>query len=990
GPVFAPPPLTGFLLDPPGSCQAFISQRPSSPPGTAWPLGGPDEGVVDWLDDEVEVEGVLHQVLRVAPLQVSVRQEVACLLAALVETIGVADQQAAVLTSPYQHRLLEAHASSVATAAGRRDHKARSAVLWASCRQGSAGGICVDRPQADRQPARREEHVPGDPAAGVVAARAQLCLEAGAAIVTGWVVDYPGGAPGGCEVVAGQEGTAVDVEELGVVQRGGGVELVGLKQEVGHCLPVARQGSRARLQLKKLCRRDHRVADGTQSPLCHRGGWPHPAQPRLQRMEQLQLILQHQVRARQELSQQLRAHRAPLGARCNSRQVPGQEPQAALSKGLIPGAHRVVVPAHRRASTSRQVSAHIVSHAPLQGDHTVFGGQPVQGDGLAQQHPPPRSGCSAAAGTAHCVAQAAGDGRGRLGPHRCLLPAPNHVASIALTQQLLQVLEQHLCPLTCTSGQAHQGQDGPEAAPGPRPGSHTRGWHQPPFLSSHPPPTQPLPWIGGKWPQLSPRQPLEPESGSPRGYCAAAEPLLGRFRFLKGRQGAPGPLAVTGPEGPSPSPNPKATLSLAQSTLGSSLLECHVSQLQRKDLEEEREGAVQASTTPPPPFWGGLALQRGRQGQGTGGGWSAQSRVDTDLGVRTGLLGCRDQKAYPAALSPAARPGETLLPTPNGSPPGQEFEGYWPEIPEKSPCVAGVAPVIYYSILLGLGLPVNLLSAVALGRLAARTRKPSYYYLLALTASDIITQVVIVFMGFLLQGAVLARQVPQAVVRTANILQFAANHASVWIAVLLTVDRYRALCRPLHHRAASSPGCARRAIAAVLAAALLTGIPFYWWLDLWRDEVPASTLDEVLKWAHCLTVYFIPCGIFLTANSAIICQLRRRSQGALRPWVGKSTAILLGVTTLFTLLWAPRIFVMLYHLYVEPVYRDWRVHLALDVANMAAMLNTTVNFGLYCLVSKTFRATVRDVVHEVHLPCTLGSRPEESALKFPGLPKGAE
>uniref|UniRef100_A0A452TR66 G protein-coupled receptor 142 n=1 Tax=Ursus maritimus TaxID=29073 RepID=A0A452TR66_URSMA len=339
-------------------------------------------------------------------------------------------------------------------------------------------------------------------------------------------------------------------------------------------------------------------------------------------------------------------------------------------------------------------------------------------------------------------------------------------------------------------------------------------------------------------------------------------------------------------------------------------------------------------------------------------------------------------------------PQATLLPAANGSGTSQEWEGHWPETPEQSPCVVGVVPVIYYSVLLGLGLPVNLLTTVALARLATRTRKPSYYYLLALTASDIVTQVVIVFVGFLLQGAVLARQVPQAVVRSANILEFAANHASVWIAVLLTVDRYSALCHPLQHRAASSPGRTRWAIVTVLGAALLTGIPFYWWLDVWRDVDPPSMLDEVLKWAHCLTVYFIPCGVFLVTNSAIVCRLRRRSQSGPRPRVGKSTAILLGVSTLFALLWAPRIFVMLYHLYVAPVHRDWRVHLALDVANMAAMLNTAVNFGLYCFVSKTFQATVREVVHDAHLPCTLGSRPEgavgNSVLKPPGPPKGAE
>uniref|UniRef100_A0A2I3G148 G-protein coupled receptors family 1 profile domain-containing protein n=1 Tax=Nomascus leucogenys TaxID=61853 RepID=A0A2I3G148_NOMLE len=290
----------------------------------------------------------------------------------------------------------------------------------------------------------------------------------------------------------------------------------------------------------------------------------------------------------------------------------------------------------------------------------------------------------------------------------------------------------------------------------------------------------------------------------------------------------------------------------------------------------------------------------------------------------------------------AGQPQVTLLPTPNVSGLSQEFESHWPEIADRSPCLAGIIP----SVLLGLGLPVSLLTAVALAHLATRTRKPSYYYLLALTASDIIIQV----------GAVLARQVPQAVVRMANILEFAANHASVWIAILLTVDHYTALCHPLHHRATSSPGRTRRAIAAVLSAALLTGIPFYWWLGVWRDTDSPSTLDE----------------------------------SGLQPRVGKSTAILLGITTLFTLLWAPRVFVMLYHMYLAPVHRDWRVHLALDVANMVAMLHTAANFSLYCLVSKTFRA----VIHDAYLPCTLASQPEGMAAKpvmeTPGLPEGAE
>ena len=53
------------------------------------------------------------------------------------------------------------------------------------------------------------------------------------------------------------------------MQRRGGVELVGLKEQVGHRRAVARQGGRARLKLKQLRRRDRGVTDGAQRALGH-------------------------------------------------------------------------------------------------------------------------------------------------------------------------------------------------------------------------------------------------------------------------------------------------------------------------------------------------------------------------------------------------------------------------------------------------------------------------------------------------------------------------------------------------------------------------------------------------------------------------------------------------------------------------------------------------------------------------------------------------
>lgn len=268
---------------------------------------------------------------------------------------------------------------------------------------------------------------------------------------------------------------------------------------------------------------------------------------------------------------------------------------------------------------------------------------------------------------------------------------------------------------------------------------------------------------------------------------------------------------------------------------------------------------------------------------------------------------------------------------------------------------------------------VNILTAVALTRLASRTKKALYYYLLAVTGSDILSQLFIIFVGFLLETAVFHREVPTLLLHSVSAAEFAANHASIWSTVPLTVDRYVALCHPLLHRQISYPARTRRIIAAVLVLSLASGLPFFWWSDMWRNSHPPTALDAVLIWTHVIIIYFLPCSIFLVLNSLIIHTLRVRQRqqcsrdergpkSAPPRRLGKTTAMLLAITSVFSVLWAPRTVVVIYHLHVSSVHRDWRVHLVYDLSNMLAMLNTAVNFFLYCFVSKPFRGAVRDVV----------------------------
>ncbi|KAF3854003.1 hypothetical protein F7725_014691 [Dissostichus mawsoni] len=301
-----------------------------------------------------------------------------------------------------------------------------------------------------------------------------------------------------------------------------------------------------------------------------------------------------------------------------------------------------------------------------------------------------------------------------------------------------------------------------------------------------------------------------------------------------------------------------------------------------------------------------------------------------------------------------------MIDWPNVTASSQQELGLKPEELQKSKCVLGFIPVIYY---------INILTAVALSRLASRTKKALYYYLLAVTASDILSQLFIIFVGFLLETAVFHRDVPILLLHSVSAAEFAANHASIWSTVPLTVDRYVALCHPLLHRQISYPARARKIIGVVLGLSLVSGVPFFWWSDMWRNSNPPTALDTVLIWTHVTIIYFLPCSIFLLLNSLIIhklkvrqrqqpCQEEGGSKIASPRLLGKTTAMLLAITSVFSVLWAPRTVVVIYHLYfTETGASTWPT-----TSNMLAMLNTAVNFFLYCFVSKPFRGAVRDVL----------------------------
>uniref|UniRef100_A0A3B4AIG7 G-protein coupled receptors family 1 profile domain-containing protein n=1 Tax=Periophthalmus magnuspinnatus TaxID=409849 RepID=A0A3B4AIG7_9GOBI len=279
----------------------------------------------------------------------------------------------------------------------------------------------------------------------------------------------------------------------------------------------------------------------------------------------------------------------------------------------------------------------------------------------------------------------------------------------------------------------------------------------------------------------------------------------------------------------------------------------------------------------------------------------------------------------------------------------------------RSRCVLGAVPVVYYTVLLCVGLPVNCVTLAALYRLSSRSKSPLYSFLISITAADILAQVCIVLVDFLLETAVFHRAVPPLLLHAVSAAEFAANHASIWAAVPLTVDRYVALCHPLLHRRIRSPTRTRRTIAVVMALAFASGIPFFYWPDLWRTQAPPSRWDAALIWSHVTIIYFLPCSIFLTLNSRIIWTLRLR----LDPGSDLKNPLRTPSSPLPPPSPSRSLLALLLHLHVATVNRSWRVHLLYDLSNMAAMLNTALNLLLYSATSRPIRRTARNIICEV-------------------------
>lgn len=211
--------------------------------------------------------------------------------------------------------------------------------------------------------------------------------------------------------------------------------------------------------------------------------------------------------------------------------------------------------------------------------------------------------------------------------------------------------------------------------------------------------------------------------------------------------------------------------------------------------------------------------------------------------------------------------------------------------------------------------------------------------------------------------------------------------ASVWLTVMLAIERYIAICRPLRAMAICTVARARIIIVMIFALSLLFRIPEmfkYKMLPFYdqclQKEVPSHVVTtlatneafrHIYSWTDCVLLAILPFSLLLCLNVCLIREIHRSTnylryhlasdssvQTIITAEEMKITMMLISVVVVFFLCEAPFvIMVILKRLYPDELFPHY--HLLWYITVLLLVLRSSFNFILYCWFSEKFWNTCK-------------------------------
>lgn len=207
--------------------------------------------------------------------------------------------------------------------------------------------------------------------------------------------------------------------------------------------------------------------------------------------------------------------------------------------------------------------------------------------------------------------------------------------------------------------------------------------------------------------------------------------------------------------------------------------------------------------------------------------------------------------------------------------------------------------------------------------------------------------------------------------------------STVWLTVLVSAERYVAICYPLKAASFCTIPKVRRSALTVFFLSVVYNIPRFFEYEIVTNmnmDKTAVGAHEVYRYLYScilysLLLFFIPLALLVILNAKLIWSL----ESGRRQWQRLScnqkreqmiTIIPLCIVIVFFVCGTPALVVNI----VDSIYPDiygYYPHFVtfMVVANLLVVLNSACNFIIYCLLGKKFRAKLLDLCR-----CRVGGR----------------
>lgn len=309
-----------------------------------------------------------------------------------------------------------------------------------------------------------------------------------------------------------------------------------------------------------------------------------------------------------------------------------------------------------------------------------------------------------------------------------------------------------------------------------------------------------------------------------------------------------------------------------------------------------------------------------------------------------------------------------------------DWEKHIDEIPGYELCIRILLPIICTIGIVGITLTV-----IVLSRKTMSTSTNSY--LISLAMSDLIFLLMMATRCIETKLSLEARYAYLVVMNYVNIFLVAFLLASVWLTVMLAIERYIAICHPLRAMGICTVTRARIIIVLIFVCSLLFRMPElfkYKYKPFYNPcldkEVPGyeltalatnETFRHIYPWIDCFVLAVLPFSLLLFLNICLIREIHR-STNYLRYHLAsdsnvqtiitseeiKITLMLISVVVVFFICEAPYVVLaVMKRLQPDKIFRHF--HLMTYVTILLLVLRSSFNFILYCWFSEKFWNTFK-------------------------------